>query len=95
MQVIANIAETEEPAMILHTKIEEEDWKDYKTTDLDPNGGQRPLKGQSMDPTSPRVQKLIEQYKERNFELEDPQPGNPAVFLPHTRLYVRNGFGQA
>lgn len=54
----------------------------------------RPLKGESTDSASPRVQELIEQYDEVDFHVEG-QPGDSVAVFPDTRLYVRKGLGQA
>lgn len=95
MQVLADIAETENaPAMILHKKIEQEDWNDYKTEEV-VDGIPGPSKGRSIDSTSPQVQALIEQYEEVDFMPEELQRGDPPVFFPHARLYIRKGLGGA
>lgn len=65
LQVIADVAKATPPAMIFHTKIEEEEWDDYKPA----NRGERPPKGYLMDSTSPRVQAFIEQYEEADFQI--------------------------
>jgi hypothetical protein len=66
LQVIADIAIATPPAIIFNTKIEEEEWDDYKPA----NRGQRPPKGFLMDSTSPRVQAFISSIKKLTCRLD-------------------------
>lgn len=83
LQIIADIAK---PAMLFYKAIEEHpEWEDCKDAEINDKGAVSPVQGYSADPTSLRVQDLLQGYSK--YTINDPT----SLFNgPNTRLYVRN-----
>jgi hypothetical protein len=83
LQLIADMS-LAKPPIIFHDEIKRnESWQEYKDAVLLPSGRSCPKEGIEPNPTSPRVEELIQNYKE--YTINDPDGllrGNK------TRLYV-------
>lgn len=83
LQLIADLP-LANPPIIFHNKIErDENWQQYKDAVILASGRPRPKEGIEPNPTSPRVEKLLQNYKE--YTIDDP---DRLLKGENTRLYV-------
>lgn len=62
------IADTARPAMIFYNEIPEDvEWENYKLAKLDKDGQVCPSNAEAHDQTSPRVQRLVQNYEKHDF----------------------------
>jgi hypothetical protein len=89
LQVVADDIEIAGPVMIIYKEIEKDaPWEEYKVAEQNPDDfcmPTRPVPGYRTYQTSPRVEKLIQNYQER--VIQDP---DELFSGSKTRLYVRN-----